>query len=169
MPNIQYYQLDVVDAAALKSMVAVSTDSRRQAIGSYLDKHGIAATLNLFVQSLGMANSVVQNCRIAAELFVSENADVHPYIAAQINLPTMMGACMGASLSAKCHPLPSGACHGCAYRLGSIANQSESATDDAAYALVDRKGFMCHAELDNEGEPARVCAGHAKAHYWMDN
>lgn len=169
MPNNQYYQLDVVDAVALKNMVAMSTDCRRQAIGTYLDTYGIAATLNLFVQSLGMANSVVQNCRKAAELFVSENTDVHPYIAAQISLPTMLGACMGASLNAKCHLLPSAACHGCAYRIGSIANQSESATDDAAYALIDRKGFMCHAELDNEGDPVRVCVGHAKAYHWMDH
>lgn len=138
MPNNQYYQLDVVYAVALKNIVAVSTDCR---------------------QSLGMANSVVQNCQKAAELFVSKNTDVHPYITAQMNLPTMLGACMIASLNAKCHLLPSGACHGCAYRIGSVANQSESATDNAAYALIDRAGFMCHVELDNEDEPVRACEG----------
>jgi hypothetical protein len=164
MPNDQHYQLDVVDAAALKNIVAGPTALRRQAIETYLDKHGIAATLNLFVQSMGMANSVAQNCRKMAERFVLEHTDVHPYMAAQINLPSMLGACMGASLSAKCHPLPTGACLDCAYRLGSISNQSESATDDAANILFDQKGFMCHAHLDDLGESTRVCAGHAKAH-----
>jgi hypothetical protein len=157
------YQLDAADAESLKGMVVVPLGFRRAAIELYLNKHGLDATLNLFEQSLGMANSVLQNCREMSEMLMVEHCDMHPYAAENINLPTMLGAHMGAALNHKCQPEPRGMCHGCAYRLGSIANQCEPTTIDADQMIYDSKGFMCHADLNERGQPTKVCAGHAKA------
>jgi hypothetical protein len=157
------YELDADDAEALKGMVVLPPAVRRAAIERYLNINGLDATLNLFSQSLGMANAVAQNCREMSEMLIVEHCDMHPYAAENINLPTMLGACMGAALTSKCQPTPRGACHGCAYRLGSIANQCEPTTIDAEHMIHDGKGFMCHADLDEHGQPTKVCAGHAKA------
>jgi hypothetical protein len=108
------YQLDAADAEALKGMVVVPLGFRRVAIELYLTKHGLGATLNLFEQALGMANSVAQNCREMSEMLMVEHCDMHPYAAENINLPTMLGACMGAALNRKCQPEPRSMCHGCA-------------------------------------------------------
>lgn len=86
---------------------------------------------------------------------------MHPYSAEKINLPSLFGAMNGVLLAAKVDP--KGACHGCAYRLGTAANQSPCTSLDAEYTLQNLDPFMCHADLDDKGEPTRPCVGHRKA------
>ena len=108
-----------------------------------------------------MANSVASSCAEKSDQVLIEECGVHPDKFNSVNLPTLIGACQGVTIASKCDT--AGACHGCAYRPGSIANQSPITTCDAEFMAHDKKGFMCHAYLDGDGEPAKFCVSHAKA------
>lgn len=56
-------------------------------------------------------------------------------------------------------------CNGCAFRLGTLANQSASTVKDAVGALanLDDAVFVCHHGLDEEGLPTRPCYGYEAA------
>ena len=129
MVNNCDYQLSDADASELKGIVLLPADIRRQLLVNYVSDRGQAALLNLFVQFIGAANSVVKNCREMAELLlVCEGT--HPHDAEKINMPTLFGAMQGVVLANSCDP--TGLCEGCAYRLGTPANQCEATTCDAS-------------------------------------
>lgn len=134
---------------------------RIRGLADYCEQHGVESLVELFAQFVGMANSVADNCRNMTDLVLISELGMHPDRFDSVNLPTIAGACQGVMLAAQCDP--AGACEGCAYRIGSMANQSPMATSDAAYMSFDQKGFMCHAETDDRGSPTKVCVGHAKA------
>jgi hypothetical protein len=142
-------------------MVLLPFDLRVQLLQQYLTKHGVDALTQLFAQFIGMANSVVANNREMAELVLISEGNVHPHTAEKINLPTLFGAAMGAknSLGIAQGPL----CIGCAYRIGSAANQSPVTTIDAQSCKEDGEKFMCHENLDGSGKPTKLCVGHAHA------
>jgi len=135
---------------------------RTRELTEYCAQHGVESLVELFAQFVGMANSVADNCRNMTDLVLISELGMHPDKFDSVNLPTILGACQGVALAAQCDP--AGACEGCAYRQGSMANQSPIATSEAAYMAFDQKGFMCHAETDDRGNPTKVCVGHAKAH-----
>lgn len=55
-------------------------------------------------------------------------------------------------------------CGGCAFRLGTAANQSPITTIDADdCAHPGEQPFMCHETLDDNGNPQEACGGFAKA------
>ncbi|WP_150296404.1 hypothetical protein [Pseudomonas extremaustralis] len=149
------------DASNLAGMAHLDLAGRRSALEAYLQIHGQRRLVEFTPQLIGMANSVAENCAEMSDQVLIEECGVHPDKFTSVNLPTLIGACQGVMIASKCDP--AGACHGCAYRLGSIANQSPITTCDAEFMAHDRKGFMCHAHLDAEGEPTKVCVGHAKA------
>ncbi|MNJ54567.1 hypothetical protein D3C77_500150 [compost metagenome] len=139
----------------------MSAGDRGQALTAYAEQYGQAHLVSLFTQFIGMANSVVENCAAMTDLVLITEMDMHPDRFNSINLPTIAGACQGVALAAQADP--AGACEGCAYRLGTMANQSPMATSDASYMAIEPRGFMCHAEVDECGRPLNVCVGHAKA------
>lgn len=60
-------------------------------------------------------------------------------------------------------------CASCAFRRGSMPNQSAQTVSEALSCLTsDESDFGCHHGLDQEGEPTRHCAGwlRAKAAPW---
>ncbi|WP_449432295.1 hypothetical protein [Pseudomonas putida] len=161
MPENTEYSISPDDALLIAGMGQHDLVMRRIMAKAVLDQHGPERLVELLAQLIGMANSVAANCAEMSDTVLINECGVHPDKFDSVNLPTIFGACQGVQLAKKCDP--TGACHGCAYRLGSIANQSPITTGDAEFMGHDRKGFMCHADLDERGEPLRVCVGHAKA------
>lgn len=161
MPENCIYSMTPSDAADIANIALLDLPMRRKCLSYYLEKHGSQCLVELFAQFIGMANSVAENCAEMSDQVLIEECGVHPDKFASVNLPTIIGACQGVMIASKCNP--AGACHGCAYRLGSIANQSPIATCDAEFMANEQKGFLCHAYLDDQGEPTRACVGHAKA------
>jgi hypothetical protein len=153
--------MDKSDAVNLAGMAHLDLENRRSALEVYLQINGPRRLVEFTAQLIGMANSVAENCAEMSDQVLIEECGVHPDKFTSVNLPTIIGACQGVQIASKCNP--KGACHGCAYRLGSIANQSPITTCDAEFMAHDRKGFMCHAHLDEQREPTKFCVGHAKA------
>lgn len=161
MPANCEYSMSQSDAQDLAGIAQLDLTMRRQALTKYLQLNGSQRTVEFMAQLIGMANSVASNCAEMSDQVLIIECGVHPDKFTGVNLPTIIGACQGVMIANKCDP--AGACHGCAYRLGSIANQSPITTCDAEFMAHDPKGFLCHAHLDGEGEPIKVCVGHAKA------
>lgn len=159
-PNSEY-SMTPADASTLMDVATLDLAMRREALDLYLQRNGADSLVELFAQFIGMANSVAENCAEMSDTVLIVECGIHPEKFDSVNLPTIIGACQGVMLAGRCDP--SGACYGCAYRLGSIANQSPMATSDAEHMAHDQKGLMCHADLDEAGEPTKVCVGHAKA------
>ncbi|MFJ3487132.1 hypothetical protein ACIPL1_27490 [Pseudomonas sp. NPDC090202] len=155
------YALTPEQAATVAAIVQVPFQQRVSMLADYARDHGTNQLVWLFAQFMGMANSVVDNCRNMTDLVMVCELNVNPDRFDSVNLPTILGACQGVELAAGCDP--AGACEGCAYRLGTMANQSPIATSDAAFMSFNQKGFMCHAETDERGNATKVCIGHAKA------
>lgn len=155
------YSMSRDDATDLAGIAQFAFEMRRETLTVYLQRNGSQRLVELMARLVGMANSVAENCAEMSGQVLIEECGVHPDKFERVNLPTIIGACHGVLSASKCDP--KGACHGCAYRLGSIANQSPITTCDAEFMAHDRKGFMCHAHLDEVGDPTKVCVGHAKA------
>lgn len=161
MPANCEYSMTSSDATYIASIALLDIPMRQECLTYYLEKNGPQRLVGLFAQFIGMANSVAKNCAEMSDQVLIEECGVHPDKFTSVNLPTIIGACQGVMIASKCDP--AGACYGCAYRLGSIANQSPITTSDAEFMAHDQKGFMCHAHFNEQGEPTKVCVGHAKA------
>lgn len=150
------YDFEPKVADYLKGIVLHDTEIRRECIAVMRDKFGDDAVIESFVQFIGLANSVMYNQRDFLELYAITEMDMHPNTAEKINFPSIFGALLGVGLAKYgCEK----ACSGCAFRLGSHANQSETTTGDADWCgHPGEPPFMCHENLD-EGEPTKVCAG----------
>lgn len=150
------YTLTDGQADALSAVAAVPVEFRRK----LLSRISKSELVEMFAQFVGMANSVVANNREMVELLLIINGD-HPHSAEKANLPTIMGALWGAKLANAA--ATDKVCGGCAYRVGTPANQSPVTTCDADWCDNDgRQRFMCHEDLDDKGEPLHVCRGHGR-------
>lgn len=155
------YALTKSDAGRLSGIPYLPEDIRRMALARILDEIGPTEMVRLFSQFIGLANSVVANNREMIEMLGITSGDLHPHDAHQINLPTIQGALNGVRLAADAPR--KGMCQGCAFRLGTPANQSPVTTLDAEYSINerDRQEFLCHERLDRKGRPKSLCAGFA--------
>ncbi|MFJ9451483.1 hypothetical protein [Herbaspirillum sp. NPDC101397] len=159
MPTFTDYKLSRPQAEFVQAVALMPADLRAVLVEDYAARHGIASIAALFVEFVGLANSVARNCAQMSESLLIENG-MHPHTAEKINLPTIFGAAAGALLAL---PIKQrGTCQGCAYRRGTPANQSPVTTCDADHAVDELVDFMCHEKLDAGGRPVRVCAGHAQ-------
>lgn len=154
------YTMTAAQASELAGVVLVPADLRTQALRRYAATHGTDALAELAAQLIGAANSVVANCREMAEILLIDHG-VHPYSAEKVNFPSLYGAMGGVMLASGTKQ--DGLCHGCAYRLGTVANQCASTTSDALSCAQDAQDFMCHEKLDSRGNPTKQCVGHARA------
>lgn len=158
-PDTTSYALTVDQAEALRDAALLPADLRRKVLAKYLKQHGPLALLSMFVEFIGAANSIAENCQTwLGDFLIAEGVNADPYIHEKVNSPCIAGAMHGVILSSKVDAAK--ACGGCAYRLGSIANQCLVTTTDAEYVVGDCD-FMCHEHLDAKGEPTRKCVGHA--------
>ena len=151
------YQIGTAAALDLMGVVQFRHDIRLEVLRAMQGRLGPEAMLVLFSQFIGMANAVVANCHDALEQFLVVEKDWHPYQAEKVNFPTLFGALNGVKLAEGVNQEKT--CHGCACRLGSLANQSPSTTCDVDSCLQGDDRFMCHEELDEEGNPTKRCIG----------
>jgi hypothetical protein len=160
-PRETLYSLTRDEASMLAGACGLPVDVRAVIFEKYAMRHGVAALTNLFAQFMGLANSVVANNRDALEIFGIVHCNLGPYEAEKINLPTIFGACNGAMLAGGMEQ--EGLCGGCAFRLGTHANQSPVTTCDADWCShPGEANFFCHEELDEKGEPVKACVGFAR-------
>ncbi len=144
----------------LAGMVSLPAEFRREAAMKIAERHGVEFLADTLAQFIGLANSVIENSHSFLEIAAIVDGDMHPNDAEKLNFPTLFGAVMGAKLAKfGCE----GMCSGCAFSLGSHANQSASTTTDADWCgHPGEQPFMCHEGLDDDGEPTRPCAGWVK-------
>ncbi|WP_431490949.1 hypothetical protein [Paraburkholderia fungorum] len=155
------YTMTQEQARALLGTTSLPHDLRVMVLQNFVGEHGVGALADLFAQFIGLANSVVENNREMAELLLITEGGMHPGTAEKINLPTIFGALQGVKLAAGVNT--SSVCHGCAFRLGSAANQSPVTSIDADdCAEPGGDNFMCHEDLDEQGQPVKGCAGFAQ-------
>ena len=145
-------QADII--IALSSM---RHDGRMALLKMLLDAEDAYALADLLSHVIGMANSVGGSCREWIEITAICEGNTHPHEAEKFNLPTMIGAAMGAKLAARVDQ--DGLCAGCAVRHGTVANQCAPTVCDVEW--IDTKGgFLCHLEgLDEKGNAAKPCIG----------
>jgi len=161
MPNCTDYDLSVAEAKKLLGAVLLPHEFRMMVLEKYFATHGTRALANLCSQLIGLSNSVVANNREMIEIILTVEGDMHPHSAEKANLPTLFGALNGIVIAQGVDQKKT--CAGCAYRIGTPANQSPATTCDADWC--DKGGdedFLCHMNLDDKGEPRGLCAGHAQ-------
>ena len=154
------YALTRDQASTLAGATGLPIEIRKEIFAHYAKTQGVDALVSLFVNFMGLANSVVANNRNALEIFGMVHLDISPYAAEKLNLPTIFGACNGAIIAAGVDQ--EGLCDGCAFRVGTHANQSPVTTCDADYCShPGEQPFMCHDHMENEA-PTRACVGFAR-------
>jgi len=160
-PRSLTYSIAPDGAGVLMGAAGLTPEIRREILAHFAREHGEAALVALFAEFIGLANSVVANCHDALEVFGIAHLGMHPYEAEKLNLPTIFGALNGARLA---HDVdPKGLCDGCAFRLGTHANQSPVTTCDAGdCSQPGEANFMCHENLDDSGAPTKACGGWAR-------
>lgn len=153
------YAMTSRDANELKGVVLLPFDIRQKLLAKYAKDRGTGALVDLFANFIGMANQVVDNTREALFLFGVIDAKLSDREAEGINVASLFGALQGVELANQVDQNKT--CAGCAFRLGTPANQSPSTTCDAEWCIdggEDR--FMCHEHLDEHGQPTVQCGGH---------
>lgn len=149
------------DARALAAIAQAPINARRHLLNLWRATEGPDHILELFAQFIGMANSVVANNREMVEIILTVEGGMHPYSAEQANLPTITGALAGARLAQGVDEAL--LCHGCAFRVGTPANQSPVTTIDADLCADPGSDlFQCHEDVDARGRPHKACAGFAQ-------
>lgn len=151
------YEINPKLANDLLGAVGLPQDIRLEVLRYLHRQHGTVAMLELFSQFIGLANSVVANCHEALETFLIVEKDWEPLQAEKVNFPTIFGALNGVKLAQGVDQAKT--CHGCACRLGSLANQSPATTCDVDWCLDGDDRFMCHEEMDESGNPTKRCVG----------
>lgn len=148
-------------ANLLYGVATLPAEDRRMALVAIGREHGAAALIDLFAQFIGLANSVASNASEHAQNLLVEMGQVHPYTAEKINMPSVLGALNGVQLVVGVDA--NKVCHGCAFRHGSIANQSLPTTMDAEQcSQPGEQTFMCHEDVDARGVPQSGCRGWAQ-------
>lgn len=151
------YALTEDQASWLAGLVQFPQEMRAEVLSAMLEREGPQAIVSAFAGFIGLANSVAENCADWLWLAGMVHGDLSAYEAEKINCPTIFGALMGVRLAK--HGCKD-ACAGCAFRLGSPANQSPSTTDDADWCgHPGEQPFMCHEDLDAKGQPTKICQG----------
>lgn len=156
------YDLSLEDAEWLKGVVTVPASIRREVITQWVAEIGADRLPGIFAEFVALAASAIDNAREMVELVLITEGGMHPHTAEKVNLPTLFGALNGIALA---HGVDeSKLCGGCAFRLGTPANQSPCTTIDAETTIEPGEViFMCHEDVDARGQPTKACAGFAQA------
>lgn len=155
------FSLSVDDADMLSVVVVLSPMFRVQVLDHMRRQMGDAAFGRLFAEFIGLANRVVENNRVMLTEICEERGITHPDSSVKPNLPSIFGALHGVVIADGIDETK--LCGGCAFRIGTPANQCHSTIEDALYCgEPGERPFMCHEHLDERGEPTRACAGWAQ-------
>lgn len=156
------YEIGHAALDALMGAAVLPVAIRRTILDRLLSDLGREGFVDAFANFIGLANSVVANNREMIEVILLTEGRMYPAQAEKANLPTIFGALNGLKIAAGIDPAKT--CAGCAFRVGTPANQSPSTTVDAEWCgHPGESDFMCHMEgLDERGEPTEGCAGWAQ-------
>lgn len=155
------YEIRPELASLLYGVATLPFEDRVLALGAIGHKYGAQELVELFAQFIGLASSVAENAKEHAEDLLIVMGGVHPHTAEKINMPCVLGALNGLHLVEGIDT--STVCHGCAFRKGTIANQSWSTTMDAEGCTQPGDDpFLCHEDLDDKGLPTKGCRGFAQ-------
>ena len=164
MANATDYTMTSRDANELKGVVLLPFEFRQKLLAKYAADHGADALIDLFANFIGMANQAVENSHEALWLLGIIKGGMNDRDAEKINSSSLFGALQGVELANRVDQAKT--CEGCAFRLGTLANQSPSTTTDAQWCAdgVGMEGdrFMCHEGMGENDEPTRPCAGFAQ-------
>jgi hypothetical protein len=157
--NNKTYKPDNAGAEALAALSVLSYEDRLSQIKRLRREHGIEWVLRLFNDTIGMANSVTDNSHEMVKFVALMNADLHQQDVDKISLPSMLGAAMGAAAAALCEDVK--VCDGCAFKIGSIANQCVPTQADVRHITADDGRFLCHVDGLEGDKPTQACKGWA--------
>lgn len=160
-PAATDYDIDPVLANMLYGVATMPANDRFVALMAMGREHGWVQLIGMMAEFIGLANSVAENAGLHAASLLVEFGLAHPYTAERINMPSILGALNGLQLVKGIDT--STVCHGCAFRRGSIANQSLCTTMDAEHCTSPgEEAFMCHENMDTNGNPTTGCRGFAQ-------
>jgi hypothetical protein len=159
--NCNDYSMRPEWAYELAGISLLPRELRLEAIRKWLRRRPSVDLAEVLADFIGVANSVVANQRGLLELEAICRGLVHPHDAEKINFPTIFGALKGVELAQGIDV--SKICGGCAFRLGTAANQSPCTTGDAADCVTDTTIFMCHEDVDEKGQAKHACPGYAQS------
>lgn len=145
------------EARELGWIVEAEGARREELIGRYLGEHGAAGLVGLFFEFVEVAKRLERGQREWMERECEYLGLVAPGQGMDMNLPTVAGAVAGLEFAVE--PAVAGMCVGCAFRLGSGANQSLSTVTDAEACVRDGRLFLCHEVVDGSGRAVRACSG----------
>ena len=152
------YALSRKDSEYLASVTLMPSDMRLELLRRYRKKNGQDALLKLFVEFIGLANSVEHNVYKRIQSIAVEYLNMPTVDAERLNLPTILGALDGSGIAVD-NPTK-GMCGGCAFRRGSTANECLSTVLDALESVRNKdQRFMCHGKGFSDGKATRLCAG----------
>lgn len=155
------YTMTSRDANELKGMVLLPFEFRQKLLAQYVKDRGVGALVDLFANFIGMASQVVENTREALFLFGLTELHLTHRASEDINVASLFGALQGVELANQVDQRKT--CVGCAFRLGSLANQSPSTTSDAYWCVeCDDDRFMCHEHMDENDQPTVPCGGYVQ-------
>lgn len=155
------YNISSAVAFDLAGISLLPRDLRVEAIQKLLVCRAGVNLVEVLADFIGLANSVVENSHELLKMEAVCQNLVHPHQADQINFPSIFGALKGVQLADGIDV--SRVCKGCAFRLGTPANQSPCTTGDAADCVTDTTLFMCHEDLDDNGAVKHACPGYAQS------
>ncbi len=150
------YRLTPDDAMLLLGALHMPADERAAVIQRLLP---VQDAKRMLAEFIGLAASVYENVRAFAETEIVCEAGQDPHFVEKWNFPDLTGALIGVGLAARVDQSSSDMCSGCAFRLGTHANQCVSTGLDADVCLeAGEMPFMCHDHMDGE-QPTRACGG----------
>lgn len=156
------YVMDAATANELKGIALLPRDLRLECLRRWLKRDPSVDIATAIADLMGICNSVIENASEMLRVEAVSSGLVHHHQADNINLPTLFGALCGVELAQGIDA--SKVCAGCAYRLGTAANQSPCTTLDAKDCVDDGDTkFMCHMDLNDAGAPTHACPGFAQA------
>jgi hypothetical protein len=152
------YSISPEESALLLGALHLPERERTETLVRFLDGPNASRLLSQF---MGLAAGVYQNAREFMEIEIVVQTGEYPHSVEKWNFPTLTGALLGIRTS---HGVKQdGLCEGCAFRLGTHANQCESTNIDArGQCAPGEPPFLCHMTEDGK-EPHSPCVGWARA------
>jgi hypothetical protein len=144
-------------ARDLMGLVLLPREVRVAALERLLRERGERWLIEALADLVGVANQALANCEEAVDVILVSHGVYRPDSSERANLASLYGALVGIALAEGVEQ--DGLCAGCAFRVGTPANQSLLTTCDAEHAEAFGERFMCHAGLEEGDQPRRVCLG----------
>lgn len=138
---------------SLIELIETPENNRLPKAGELLQSLNKDDLIKLVVNLVATGESYASACDEAVWLHLIGEGDYHPDSIHHLNLPSFKGALSGMAL------LPyavddSKLCSTCAYRKGTLGNNSETTIGDVEHVIYHEGVFRCHKEVDKHGSHA---------------